>query len=350
MTGRVPAPSFTLVLATYGRSDILAPMLASLRAQTCRDFELIVVDQNPDDRVAPMLAGLVADGIAVDHCRLSKPNLSAARNLGIARARGRIVAFPDDDCWYEPDCLAEVAKACAAHEDVAGWVIRWVETEPGGPRPVHRLDAEAFRRFRSGDASSISLFLDTAALRRLDGFDPRFGVGRYYGAGEETDLVMRILDAGLAIEHLPTARVHHLYDSAVPKLSGAGLRNRRRRERGVGAMYAKHRLPLPVVLRGLSAPFVKGVASARPLSGVVFALATVAGRIEGMARWRLTEAFGHGRLDTPAAGETSTPVEKPEPGDKPDASEKPGSGEPAEPVETAARAAGAEPVRGVDAG
>lgn len=290
-------PLFSLVLATCGRSDVLVPMLESLRAQTCRDFELIVADQNADDRVVPLLTGLAADGIVVDHQRLARPNLSAARNLGIARACGRFIAFPDDDCWYEPDCLARVAQAIEGQADVAGWVIRWVEAEPGGPRLPHRLDGDAFRRFRSGDASSISLFLGAAALRRLDGFDTRIGVGRYYGAGEETDLVLRMLDAGLVLEHLPSAQVHHHYDSAVPKLSRAGLTGRRRRERGVGAMYAKHRLGLPVIVRGLLAPLVKGLGSSRPGSGFLLGLATIAGRIEGMARWRLTESYGHGRLE-----------------------------------------------------
>lgn len=289
-------PMFSLVLATYGRSDVLAPMIASLAGQTFRDFEVIVSDQNADDRVVPFLAPLLAAGIPVRRFKLPSPNLSLARNFGITRAAGRIVGFPDDDCWYEPDCLEAIATAAATRPQVAGWVARWVEAEPGEGRPAHRLDHQVFRNFRGGDASSITLFIATDVLQRLDGFDPRIGVGRYYGAGEETDLVFRILEQGSAMEHLPTARVHHRFDTSVPILDRRALQAKRARERGVGAMYAKHGLSPFVIARGVMAPVFLPLASDSPLKGVCLGMATMAGRIEGFVRWKLTERFEHQHL------------------------------------------------------
>lgn len=284
------APLFSLVLATYGRSDVLGPMLDSLLAQSCRDFELIVVDQNPDDRVVPLLAPVSRAGIAVRHLRLGEPNLSAARNLGIEAARGTFVAFPDDDCWYEGDCLAAVAAASRAQPAVSGWIVRWVEALPDeGVARSADVTRAAFRAFRGGDASSISLFLATDAVRKLSGFDPRIGVGRYYGAGEETDLMIRVLDAGLAVRYLPGARVHHLFDSERPKLTRQRWQGVLRRERGVGALYVKHRLANAVIARGLLAPVWNGARSRRPVEGVLYGVAAVMGRVSGMLAWARRE-------------------------------------------------------------
>ena len=320
-------PLFTLVLATYGRSDVLGPMLASLASQTWRGFELIVVDQNDDDRVVPMLEPIHQAGIAVSHLRIAAPNLSAARNRGIDAAAGQWVAFPDDDCWYEPDCLARVVEAIGAEPAIDGWVVDWVEAsaaaakakvgakvgagagatraastgaEGGAVRPEGgagraagvpaALDPAVFRAFRGGDASSISLFLRTAVVRAVGSFDVRIGVGRYYGAGEETDLMIRLLDHGAVIRRLSRARVHHYFPTERPALSNAALRGVLRRERGVGALYSKHRLQARVIARGLLVPLVRGVASRRPIRGLLFGFATVLGRIDGMYRWRLTES------------------------------------------------------------
>lgn len=277
----------TLVLATYGRSDVLEPMLESLANQTWLGFELIVVDQNADDRVVPMLAPIRQAGITVTHLKASAPNLSAARNAGIAAAAGQWVAFPDDDCWYEEDCLARVVEAIESTPQIDGWVIDWVEATGGTGLTAPTFDAPTFRSFRGGDASSITLFLKTSIVRDIAGFDVRIGVGRYYGAGEETDLMIRLLDHGATIRRRSQARVHHHHSSERPELSRLALRAVMRRERGVGALYAKHRLKTRIIARGLLAPLVNGVMNRQPLKGFLFACATVAGRIDGMFRWRL---------------------------------------------------------------
>ncbi len=83
-TAKVPAPDaqpwISLILATFGRSEELAIVLDSLAAQTDKGFEVIVVDQNPDDRLVPVLA--VPRGLTIRHQRQQEPNLSLARNTG----------------------------------------------------------------------------------------------------------------------------------------------------------------------------------------------------------------------------------------------------------------------------
>ena len=103
----------SLVVATYGRGKELQPLMTSLAMQTDRRFEVIVVDQNADDRIDSVLEVARGSGLTVHHLHLDTPGLSSARNLGTALARGCIVAYPDDDCWYEPLTLARASRRLA---------------------------------------------------------------------------------------------------------------------------------------------------------------------------------------------------------------------------------------------
>lgn len=285
-------PSFSLVLATVDRSTALQTVIGSLLSQTDRDFELIVVDQNDDDRVLPFIEPVRQAGVAVVHLRSQRQGLAHARNVGLASATGRIVAFPDDDCWYEPDVLSHARERLARDAELAGVVGRWIELENhlGVVREPAPLELEAFRRFRGTTASSICLFLRRDAVDRVGRFDSRLGVGRWYGASEETDLVLRLLSAGLKLEYDPSIRLHHAFPPATfTSWSIAGCQSIRRRNRGIGALYAKHRLPGWVVARGLLGPIARAFAAGNPLASVSRSLFEVLGRLEGMLRWKLEE-------------------------------------------------------------
>lgn len=277
-------PWMSLILATYGRSAELSVVLESLLAQTETGFELIVVDQNVDNRLDEVLAKFPT--LLIRHLRQSEANLSLARNLGLEQANGEWVAFPDDDCWYEPDCLQQVRQALAGDPHLDGVVGCWVEVEGPSVRPPHELQRSDWRDFRGGDASSITLFLKRDPINELAGFDTRIGVGQYFGAGEETDLLLRLLDRGHRLQFLPAARVHHHFSDVVPPLSMASWRAVLKRARGVGAIYAKHRLSAWVVLRGLVAPLINPLRSAQPFAGIAFGLAAVIGRSQGLLSWR----------------------------------------------------------------
>lgn len=278
---------FSLILATYGRVDEIGRLLDSLARQTCRDFELIVADQNPDDRVLPYVVRAQQAGWAVQHLRLPTPNLSAARNAGARVATREWLAIPDDDCWYEPETLARVADRLAQSPPVDGLAIHWQEQ-------VHRVPPEsdtplqltAWRQFKGSDASSITLFLRTATVLKVGGFDERMGVGQWYGAGEETDLLLSLLADGARIERLPSARVHHDFGPRPVASLAAEYRQSRGRARGWGALCAKHRLPGMTILRGLVGPLAWPVARPDGVHGLARAAGVLVGRWQGYFRWR----------------------------------------------------------------
>ncbi len=281
----------SLILATVGRSDDVGRLVQSLAAQTDRRFELIVIDQNADDRLAPHIDEAVNAGIKLKYVRLERPSSSRARNLGLRHAAGEIAAFPDDDCWYEPDVVETVLSRFDQDHSLDGVVARWVEQAAANPaRPTTGvLSGVAWRRFRDGDASAISLFLKTETVTRLGGFDTAFGLDRWFGGGEETDLLLRALADGARLVRSPESRVHHHFGSHGTSDLKADCRRALTRARGTGGIYAKHGLEPWVIVRGLAAPIVKPLASGNlrsALKGTCVAL----GRLEGYLAWKAGKA------------------------------------------------------------
>src|SRR5262249_13122087 len=115
----------SLIVATFGRSVELTRLFESLAVQTHKDFEVIVVDQNDDDRVKRIVLEF-SDRLKILHATSLK-GLSRARNVGLSRVTGDIVAFPDDDCWYPENTLEDVAKHISADEQLAGITGRSVD-------------------------------------------------------------------------------------------------------------------------------------------------------------------------------------------------------------------------------
>ncbi|MGD1213717.1 MAG: glycosyltransferase family A protein [Terriglobales bacterium] len=200
----------SLIVATLNRVTELDRLLRSLEEQSYRDFEVLVVDQNPDDRLVPVL-GLHAR-LVIRHLR-SERGLSRARNVGLRVARGDIIAIPDDDCWYPKELLATVATWFESHSEfgLLFTALRTAENTPSGPK----TPATA-RRCTKSDvstclAASAALFMRRSVSTAVGGFNEYLGIGAAskYQAGEERDYVLRAHQKGFQFWYEPSFTVHH---------------------------------------------------------------------------------------------------------------------------------------------
>ncbi len=279
----------SLILATVGRTTELNRLFDSLIAQSFRDFEVIVVDQNQDERLYPILQRARSLGIILKHLRHFPPNLALARNAGMTASSGNWLGFPDDDCWYEPLTLERIMRRTKRHDQPGGVICRWSEQD--AEQPPGLLSWDRSSRFRDIPVSSITLFFRHDLCQRIGGFDGRLGVGQWFGAAEETDIVLRALRAGALLVHEPSALVHHKTEPAIKSRSGTARRAARHRARGTGALYAKHSLPVWVILRGLLAPILRPVLKGRLGVELAHGLAVAQGRMDGFIKW----SFKHAR-------------------------------------------------------
>lgn len=211
-------PRVSVVCNTLNRAGALESMLRSLQQLTYPHVEVIVVAGPCSDDTDEVLTRWAA-AIRVRRC--PEPNLSMSRNIGIEAAAGEIVAFIDDDGIAEPSWLdelvalydwEEVAAVGGVAFDHTGYTYqcrfssvdrmgnaRWdhafpVDTwcSPGGWEVPYTIGTNAsFRRDR---------------LVEVGGFDEEF---EYYL--DESDVCMRLVDAGYVVRQSEHAPVHHKF-------------------------------------------------------------------------------------------------------------------------------------------
>jgi|SRR5208282_1038357 len=252
---------FSLILGTICRVLELQRFLDALEHQTHRDFELLVVDQNPDDRLVRILAR-PGTCFPIIHLR-SEPGLSRARNLALPFAQGEIVGFPDDDCWYSPDLLERVHNSFTCHSDAHGLTCRCIDSK--GRDSHGRWDTTSglitpFNVFKRCNSNTI--FLRHHVIERVGKFDEELGVGAQtlWGSGEDTDYILRALTLGFTVFYSPAIKVYH--DDPWALLDRTRLPRWQAYSRGFGRVLRKHHYPFWFVAYQVS----------RPLGGTLLAL------------------------------------------------------------------------------
>jgi len=166
-------PAVSVVIPTFQRRARVARALESVRAQTFRDYEVIVVDDGSTDGTDEAIAAM---GAGIRYLRQENQGSSAARNAGIALANGDLVAFLDSDDRWLPRHL-ELTTAVFARHPEAVLCSTSPRFEIGGRQPpadatlVDALPALLVENV-VGHPSSITVRRE--ALAATGGFDPRF--------------------------------------------------------------------------------------------------------------------------------------------------------------------------------
>lgn len=204
--------SFSLIVPTINRTTELERLLGSLEAQE-EPFQVIIVDQNADDRLAPIIRHFRTK-FDITHILSSLRGAARARNLGLEAAAGDIITFPDDDCWYPRDLLREVRELFLHSPAFGGFSVRGIDADgrDAGLRWSKR-PAGINRRNIWRTSTEWSMFLSKGAVDGVR-FNDELGVGADtpWGAGEGTDFLLRILGRGYSIQYEPRLFVHHPSD------------------------------------------------------------------------------------------------------------------------------------------
>lgn len=203
-TDRIP-PSVTAVVATHGRGELLRRALRSIAAQEyAGQLEIVVVFDQSDVDALDDLRPDLPSRVVLEVCGNDRsPGLAGARNTGIARASGDLIAFCDDDDEWMPGKLTAQVALWEEHPE-ASMVACGISivTQEGtiDRRPPQVTTREDLLRSRVGELHPSSfVFCRTDLLALPGGVDESIP----FGYGEDYDFLLRVT------EHGPIVSVAH---------------------------------------------------------------------------------------------------------------------------------------------
>lgn len=213
------APKVSLIITTYNRARLLPRAVNSVLDQTYEDYELIIVDDCSTDSTPEMIQLFENPRIRLFRHEVNR-GLSAARNTGIANARGEYIAFLDDDDECTPNRLADQVSILDSNPK-AGLVYGWIEeiNDATGARRIPR-NVQNTHRGRAAFEAALTGVSDTASMaypcirasiiRQVGGYDERVPTN-----GEEAlfmTSVTQISDAEYVPSIIGRIHVNHTYD------------------------------------------------------------------------------------------------------------------------------------------
>ena len=263
MTGN-PA-RVSVVVVTAGRPDLLRQTLPTTAAAVnrVRGTELVIVEQR-----GQMVEKLCAE-LDVGATVVADPGIGAsrARNIGTARSGGDVVLYTDDDCMVPESWVEEHQQALAASRIVASCgAVEGLTRAPTGDdlTALSRVHGRSAAPWTVGHGSNIAV--RRSVLTLIGGWDERIGPGTRLPAGEDADLIFRLLRQGDIVSGVGDPVVHVGWRTDMEE-----ARNLRSYELGAGTWIGK-------ALR------TEGITKAYPLVG---------GRLRLLAeRWRMARTRG----------------------------------------------------------
>ncbi len=248
----------SLILATKGHKIIeIQRFFESVKETNKKLYELIIVCQDEKGYLDSFKEKYLDYPISVFY---SKSGLSLARNIGLKKAKGDYISFPDDDCVYTEQLIENIILFFNSRSEVEILSINCFDLTDSYKLPFVNIKEPKYLTYREimKGVSSISIFhkKNEDIL-----FDVDFGLGAKYQSSEEIDYVLRLMHNGYKLYFSDKYRVLHP-DS---RLMDYNKKKKRIRTYAVGhGAYFKKNMKLLGIIIIIEMVFL------RPLLGVLY--------------------------------------------------------------------------------
>ena len=283
---------FSIIIPTRNRRKNLQRLLFSIGEQTFNGhFETIVNDQS-DEKSAFKPPAKGEFHYLPDDTR----GASQSRNNAIRKARGDYLILLDDDADIEPDCLTNADRLTDLYPDHAGLCGLILNIEDLKPFSRYgRTNQHAMPvHFNNFDCClGSAMIVKRQAVLYLGLLDESLGTGTHFGGGEESDLILRLLEANHTIIYESDYVTMHPRTSPKTMSSKAWLLKHYHYGLGRGALLRKHFRVKPIwataqLMRSVSMPIGGSIGSLISLRPHQFGryMASTVGRIVGFVSYR----------------------------------------------------------------
>lgn len=168
----------TVVIPAYNAADTIGETLHSVRAQTHFELEILVVDDGSSDPTQAIVLEHAAADSRVQLIRQRNSGVAAARNLGIERARGELIAPIDADDLWRADKIERQLDALRRGGDQVGLVYTWSALIDDRSQVIARsgrnlVEGDVARRMCRGNlvGNGSSPLMRKAAIVEAGGYD-----------------------------------------------------------------------------------------------------------------------------------------------------------------------------------
>jgi colanic acid/amylovoran biosynthesis glycosyltransferase len=172
-------PFFSVIIPTYNREKYIGKAIRSVLNQTCKDYEIIVVDDGSTDRTAQIVDSF---GAQVRYVPQINSGPSEARNTGIRMAKGKYIAFLDSDDQFLPHKLESNKRFLVENPD-CHFLYSWYYDRRRGNRPKIVRDSRGckevnkFRFYlyaRKFTIRTSTAVIHSSCFQKVGGFNPKY--------------------------------------------------------------------------------------------------------------------------------------------------------------------------------
>lgn len=294
MTPIKTSVSLSFLICTLNREEDLRRSLSAIFGTPNNSgitFDAVVVDQGQSDSACK-----ICDEFNVKYVSSPTRGLSIARNIGLEFCDGDFVALMDDDAYVSESYFDRIKDLLESfnNTEIAAFSGRIMTIE----KPLEPLSRYQGDQPTSVNLSNIDIVLSSALVIRksifsiVGNFDEEFGVGAKWGASEETDFLVRVLNNNYSVEYFPSLTVFHPMANFDVMGYGDIYKKTYAYGQGRGALIRKHKsLPSRLVIKAFLIPLAATMASLiffRPKHALRY-MSSFLGRVSGLLKYEMKD-------------------------------------------------------------